>query len=456
MADCRIFQTNPLIVEVDQTPTSPKGGTGKVKKLYYAKIDECNKANMTVYDTTDPNNIKEVISSNEENNTYKTVILDKNAQVVTQKSLQEKVYPEFQKIRAEHIKTTFNKTEIELNYNNVPGVSIGGKPDASKTALTFAGIEERQNLSVGVKNQNQKLPANLYYPKTLNGNSFQQDYIKFQIIEYKPRIFDQKTFARAERYEKLQNGQTKLSLIQSTIHLPIQGGISDNNSVSWNGDPMNAIEQAAAFASLTSQTTDLLKEPNEFTTMIGTLASILENQPTNAALGSYFHQLFARMAANSQSNFFSRGFGAILNPNLELLFNNPDLRPFSFRFDLTPRDKEEATQVRQIIRVFKQTMSARKGVSDIFLKTPMVYEISYINGRNGENHKSIGRIKTCALRSFVVNYTPTNQYMTYNDEANTMSAYSLDMQFQELEPVFYDDYIQFKNADGSANDEIGY
>ena len=95
-------------------------------------------------------------------------------------------------------------------------------------------------------------------------------------------------------------------------------------------------------------------------------------------------------------------------------------------------------------------MEARKGVAEIFLKNPMIYELEYINGNSGKTHKSIGKIKTCALRNFTVNYTPTNQYMTYADEASTMTAYSLDMQFQELEPVYFDDYQKI------AVDEIGF
>ncbi len=40
--------------------------------------------------------------------------------------------------------------------------------------------------------------------------------------------------------------------------------------------------------------------------------------------------------------------------------------------------------------------------------------------------------------------------MTYDDEENTMTAYSLDMQFQELEPLYFDDYQKL------PMDEIGF
>jgi hypothetical protein len=43
------------------------------------------------------------------------------------------------------------------------------------------------------------------------------------------------------------------------------------------------------------------------------------------------------------NGLLSRASGAILNPNLELLFNGPQLRPFNFTFRLSPREEKEAT-----------------------------------------------------------------------------------------------------------------
>lgn len=286
----------------------------------------------------------------------------------------------------------------------------------------------------------------LYYPEAYK--EYNQDYIQFKVYEYKTRIYSDNGFKRLPRYFVGEKGETiKEKFLKSTVILPIQGGIGDANSVNWNADQMNAIMQAASFASM-SQATGDIKEVSF--SQIMSAKDLLVGPKTNTGISMYLHSLFARMAVSSENNFFSRAFGSILNPNLELLFQNAELRSFAFRFDLTPRDDKEAEKIRRIIRVFKQTMAVRQGVADIFLKTPMIYEISYINGKNDQEHKSINKIKLCALRSFNVNYTPNNQYMTYNDDAATMSSYSLDMQFAELEPVYYNDYK------GLADDQIGY
>ena len=45
----------------------------------------------------------------------------------------------------------------------------------------------------------------------------------------------------------------------------------------------------------------------------------------------------------------SRATGTVLNPNLELLFQGPQLRPFTFQFRLSPRGIEEAKEVKKLL-----------------------------------------------------------------------------------------------------------
>jgi hypothetical protein len=409
------------------------------ERKYVTVVDQCN-GDTTVFEIDQNGKRIPKITSNREDN-YEVRVVNKNESEIIQKSLINDVYKKgnVEKLRREQI----GKLSPEEVFAN--GLSRFTEPekegdyaiDAEKLSqLLIEGvapdIEDKTFIA---------FPKKLFYPETLEQNTYKQDFIEFKVLDYKPRQFTTDGLKRLERFEKLEK------VIRSTIRLPIQGGISDTSMVNWNTDNMNAIEQAAAFASLKLQTLDIKEEMEG---AIKTIENLLTDTKSNAAISSYLHSFFARMATNSQSNFFSRAYGAILNPNLELLFQSVDLRPFGFRFDLTPRNQDEAKQVRQIIRVFKQSMAARKGVAEIFLKTPMIYEIKYISGKSGSQHKSIGKIKTCALKSLSVNYTPTNQYMTYDDPANTMTAYSLDMQFQELEPIYYDDYQKI------PMDELGY
>ena len=167
-----------------------------------------------------------------------------------------------------------------------------------------------------------------------------------------------------------------------------------------------------------------------------------------------FFKLYLSGEAASVQNLLSIATGAIVNPNLELLFNGPQLRPFNFTFRLSPRDETEATHVKQIIRFFKQGMSIKTSASDVFLKSPNLFDIRYLVDNTLNEHPSIGRIKTCALIGCDVDYTPDGTYMTFSDTDRTMTSYQLSLRFSEVDPVYESDY--YDSTRPLKGYEIGY
>lgn len=95
-------------------------------------------------------------------------------------------------------------------------------------------------------------------------------------------------------------------------------------------------------------------------------------------------------------------------------------------------------------------MSVRTASSNVFLKTPNVFDIQFQVGENNSPHKSLPRIKRCALLSCDVDYTPDGTYMTYLDAAKTLTSYQLSLRFSELEPIYDSDYKTI------PRDEIGF
>ena len=79
-----------------------------------------------------------------------------------------------------------------------------------------------------------------------------------------------------------------------------------------------------------------------------------------------------------------------MNPNLELLFTGPTLRPFNFTFKMSPRDKGESIVVKKIIRLFKQSSAVQTTPSGLFLKSPDAYTIKYLT----KGSRSIGSATT--------------------------------------------------------------
>ena len=254
-----------------------------------------------------------------------------------------------------------------------------------------------------------------------------QDVLKFNMMKYVPKKFDQKTFGFEDRAK-----DTRGRSIGSVI-LPIPAGIGDAQAVSWGGNSMSAVQAALAQAALAGIT----KNPGE---AVDSLLTSAEKIAKNSGeVGTALANTLAGMASGNQ-NLITRTTGAILNPNLDLLFQAPTLRPFNFNFSLSPRDPKEAETVMKIIRFFKQGMSPIRSKSNLFLKSPHTFQLQYLlrEGRRSREHPFINKFKECALQSFGVQYTPTGNYSTFSD--GVMTQYNISMTFTELEPVFNDDY----------------
>ena len=157
-------------------------------------------------------------------------------------------------------------------------------------------------------------------------------------------------------------------------------------------------------------------------------------------------QTIAGAATGDQKALMQRTSGQVINPNMELLFNGPQLRDFSFAFNFTARSAGEGRTILRILRFFKQGMSPIRSESNLFLKSPHTFRLEYKNG--SRDHKALNKFKECALKSCALQYTPDGNYATFED--GVMTKYQMTLGFTELEPVFNDDYEEF------SKDEIGF
>jgi hypothetical protein len=285
----------------------------------------------------------------------------------------------------------------------------------------------------------------LVYPTKLRDNG--QDFIQFISYTYGGRSFS----PGATGDLSLGIGDRKLKKTKGSVTLPIQPSIIDTNSVEWGSENLNPVTAFAASLSFGT-----MSNPSQaFNEAIETADRVLRE---NANISPAARLYFAGKAVGI-NGLLSRIGGGILNPNMELLFQGPQLRPFTFTFKLSPRNSKEATEVKKIIRYFKQNMSVKTTADNIFLKAPNVFQIKYIDGETRKDHTSLNRIKMCALQICNVDYTPDGSYMTFKDpdSGNPMTSYSLTLQFQELEPVTEKDY-KGKDIGGPniRNTNIGY
>lgn len=330
--------------------------------------------------------------------------------------------------------------------------AAGGSGNAAKTAPQSGSTANPSGAGSGSGSSDQtrnEFP-NLRYPEDLG--STKQDIIKFSMLKYIPGGLSGSGGGGSElgSVGGLRPEVGKRSPI-GTVILPIPSGISDTNSVQWGSENMNAAEAFAANAAITS----IKKGFSAGANVVGEAAEQVASDPaTNKDVKTGFAAAFAA-AATGSTQILARTEGAVLNPNMELLFQGPSLRPFSFTFKMSARNETEAKQIIGIIRFFKQGMAVQKSKSNLFLKAPHTFRIQYIHRPKGQNtdHPYIGKIKECALQSLSVNYTPEGQYATYRD--GVLVSYEMQMTFQELEPIFNEDSGKGTGSSGPDKD-LGY
>lgn len=264
-------------------------------------------------------------------------------------------------------------------------------------------------------------PSSLIYPLHMRSD---QDRIKFTAVTYAaPGNFQTNTIGGRDR-------KTPRTPVGPVVFLPIQASIQDFNNVDWQGDSLNEIQRFAAEASL-----KLAKSGSNFAKILGEQGTKAIEHYKKGEAGKAVMVALSGQAANVQ-NLLGR-FGQVLNPNLELLFVGPQLRPFSFTFRLSAREEAEANNIKQIINFFKKNMAVKGGAGDLFLKSPNTFFIEYLY-KGSQEHPGMNKIKECALTSCTVDYTPNQTYMTF--EEGTMVSYSVSLTFQELEPIYDKDY----------------
>ena len=263
-----------------------------------------------------------------------------------------------------------------------------------------------------------------------------QDVLKFTMLEYVPQDFNQnRQFGMSN--DARQGDRTPLG----TVILPIPGGIQDSNNVNWNSQSMNALEAGLAELALSGVT-------GGADGFFGNLQQQAERIRGNSSeLSTAAATAFVGSAAGVGGQLLTRTTGAIINPNLELLFGGPVLRQFSFKFMLTPRETAESQEIVKILRFFKQGSAVQRSPSQLFLKSPHTFRIQYLyrgSGNKDNENPFMNKIKECACTGVSVNYTPQNNYSTFTDGA--MTSYELTLNFNELEPIFNDEYQNDNDA----------
>jgi hypothetical protein len=420
--------------------------------------------------------------------------------------IRKKVYAAYQAKGGAAGKNVVNNTATPKHQNDPAGVNnsaAGTNPGIASAIPGVGGIlaappgsinlNDITNLNFDSSNEKDIFKNGLLlYPVDILKN--QQDTLQITMYRYRPPsgdLFTNPNFKIPELFTKgLQRNSALKEAIATTV-LPIPSGIQDNNAIGWGDDSMNnmtaavganinkspltaAIGQGAITAanetlkaftggvSLPSQT--IIQMLTIANAAGSSITDLMGNQQVRAAITS----LLAKNAGFEipAETILARGFGIVPNSNMELLFQGPTLRSFGFNWRMSPRSAKEATNVKRIIRMFKQGSAPRKlnsqsgaGAASLFLGTPNVFKLSYKTAGSKEI-SGLNKFKICALVNMSVVYAPDGQWAAYA-EGQPVSV-QMSLNFQEIEPVYESDYQNkiFGNLGDNyslvKDDDVGY
>ena len=366
-----------------------------------------------------------------------------NTEALKQSFAQYDTTSDIEKERISAVTGTTNVATTNENNDKEDGVTKKPNP--------FANVDFK-NIDISIDGRRfRKKYESLFYPEDLGSNK--QDRIRFEQVYTEGRKIN--VSLEGKQFQR------KTKTIKGSVTLPIVTGIGDQNQVDWQGASLNPLQSLGAAGAL--GLFESVRQGSGIAEAISGaggamqegISRIRDNKTVGNDIQSAINVYLAQRAVGAQG-LLSRTTGAILNPNLEMLFSGPKLRNFNFTFKLSPRDAGEADQVRKIIRFFKQGMAIKTSSSNVFLKAPNIFKIRYQTfNTDGDEiiHPSINIIKECALLTCDVQYTPDGTYMTYEDPYRTLTSYQLTLSFGELDPIYDSDYTEL---DRDRDQVIGY
>ena len=141
----------------------------------------------------------------------------------------------------------------------------------------------------------------------------------------------------------------------------------------------------------------------------------------------------AGIAGVSANQMLAYTRGQIFNPNVELLYEGPQMRSFGMNFNFIPKDAREADSVRKIIKYLKvYSTPADRGT---LYEIPYVFQVTY----GGLASNFMNKFKRAALTSISVQYNGgLDMHATFSNGCPIRTDISLS--FMEVDVIVRSDH----------------
>lgn len=193
---------------------------------------------------------------------------------------------------------------------------------------------------------------------------------------------------------------------------------------SLSGIPLTGVAQALTAAPAAA---DSLVKGYQQGGVPGLLAS-LQSKQARGAVGPVA-EVIGGLLPGVGSDLALQFLGISVNPQIDVIYQSPALRQFTFDFLFAPRNSDEAAYVSDIITEFKfhaapEVFDKGSGIGRYFVP-PSEFDIEF-------SVNTMGKISTCVLENLTVDYAPSGAAF-YADDRPVGTRMTL--QFRELEYI---------------------
>ena len=157
-----------------------------------------------------------------------------------------------------------------------------------------------------------------------------------------------------------------------------------------------------------------------------------------------------KLATDNAEKLMQHQVARVTNPRKEAMFQEPNMRTYSFEFDFAPRNKKESDSAQKVIQLFKYHSAPElfKGENALY-NYPSEFQIYFVS--NGSENQYLGKIDRTACTQVSVNYTNANMWSAFK-ETGAPTHLKLTLEFTELS-------LQSRNSlmkmDGNPPGEMG-
>ena len=282
----------------------------------------------------------------------------------------------------------------------------------------------------------------LRYPHSIPVQST-TDYVAFKFYDYKPPF---QAVSKASGAGSLNIGQSYQSYNASIqqqnlteaegyrpVFLYMPQDIQGQYGANWGGASFGAIFQQFARTLGRSGVPNMDSVKNTLDTITGSM----KTAGYKAAVDAMNRGLGTSV---SLSQLMSGVSGTIVNPNVEMMYEAPELRGFQLRFKMQARDLGESQAIRGICTQFKRALHASYGGATFgggistgqMITVPKLVQVSFMTG--SKLNEYVPQYKPCALTQVDVNYTPDGAWATLPDGSPV--ATELALTFKETKLIY--------------------